>query len=124
LEIILVRVEQRSTALVHDRLRRSVGYKLVEFQIEFIISADLMTLNHRAPDSSPGAPIRRGPPEYGAAGFKRYSPLSPRGFGVAAFTRFASEGWWACLDSSQEPDRYKRLKPAVGWLKKSTIVAF
>jgi hypothetical protein len=30
------------------------------------------------------------------------------GFGVAAFTRFASEGWWACLDSNQEPDRYER----------------
>src|SRR6266851_4346588 len=36
------------------------------------------------------------------------SPPSPRGFGVAAFTRFASEGWWACLDSNQEPDRYER----------------
>src|ERR1700704_4073509 len=30
------------------------------------------------------------------------------GFGAAAFTRFASEGWWACLDSNQEPDRYER----------------
>ena len=45
------------------------------------------------------------------------------GFGVTAFTRFAfrsdgglpsssslkaSEGWWACLDSNQEPDRYER----------------
>src|SRR6266478_2212554 len=36
------------------------------------------------------------------------SPPSSRGFGVAAFTRFASEGWWACLDSNQEPDRYER----------------
>jgi hypothetical protein len=30
------------------------------------------------------------------------------GFGAAAFTRLASEGWWACLDSNQEPDRYER----------------
>ncbi len=30
------------------------------------------------------------------------------GFGAAAFSRFASEGWWACLDSNQEPDRYER----------------
>jgi hypothetical protein len=36
------------------------------------------------------------------------SPPSPRGFGVAAFTRFASEGWWARQDSNQEPDRYER----------------
>src|SRR6266571_3391952 len=34
--------------------------------------------------------------------------LRPMGFGAAAFTRFASEGWWACLDSNQEPDRYER----------------
>src|SRR5205823_1771079 len=30
------------------------------------------------------------------------------GFGVAAFTRFASEGWWAWPDSNQQPDRYER----------------
>ena len=34
--------------------------------------------------------------------------FAQEGFGVAAFTRFASEGWWACLDSNQEPDRYER----------------
>jgi hypothetical protein len=36
------------------------------------------------------------------------SPPSPRGFGVAAFTRFASEGWWARQDSNLQPDRYER----------------
>jgi hypothetical protein len=25
-----------------------------------------------------------------------------------SLARFASEGWWACLDSNQEPDRYER----------------
>jgi hypothetical protein len=25
-----------------------------------------------------------------------------------AVAREASEGWWACLDSNQEPDRYER----------------
>jgi len=27
--------------------------------------------------------------------FGEVSPPSPFGFGAAAFTRFASEGWWA-----------------------------
>ncbi len=31
------------------------------------------------------------------------------GFGAAAFTRFASEGWWARQDSNLQPDRYERL---------------
>src|SRR5215831_8393630 len=35
-------------------------------------------------------------------------PAFAFGYGVAAFARFASEGWWACLDSNQEPDRYER----------------
>jgi hypothetical protein len=30
------------------------------------------------------------------------------GFGAAAFTRFASEGWWARQDSNLQPDRYER----------------
>ena len=30
------------------------------------------------------------------------------GFGVAAFTRFASEAWWARQDSNLQPDRYER----------------
>jgi hypothetical protein len=30
------------------------------------------------------------------------------GFGAAAFTRFASEGWWARPDSNLQPDRYER----------------
>jgi hypothetical protein len=30
------------------------------------------------------------------------------GFGAAAFTRFASEGWWARQDSNLQPDRYDR----------------
>src|SRR5437879_6574824 len=35
--------------------------------------------------------------------------LRPRvGFGAAAFTRFASEGWWARQDSNLQPDRYER----------------
>jgi hypothetical protein len=34
--------------------------------------------------------------------------LRPVGFGVAAFTRFASEGWWARQDSNLQPDRYER----------------
>ena len=29
-------------------------------------------------------------------------------FGAAAFTRFASEGWWARQDSNLQPDRYER----------------
>ena len=36
------------------------------------------------------------------------APAFAEGFCVAAFTRYASEGWWACLDSNQEPDRYER----------------
>ena len=36
-------------------------------------------------------------------------PPSPEvGFGVAAFARFASEGWWARQDSNLQPDRYER----------------
>ena len=46
------------------------------------------------------------------------------GFGAAAFTRNAREGWWACLDSNQEPDRYERLKAVMASLKTPTIVAF
>ena len=34
--------------------------------------------------------------------------LRPSGFGAAAFTRFASEGWWARQDSNLQPDRYER----------------
>src|SRR5262245_22604109 len=34
--------------------------------------------------------------------------LRPSGYGVAAFTRFASEGWWAREDSNLQPDRYER----------------
>ena len=34
--------------------------------------------------------------------------LRPMGFGAAAFTRFASEGWWARQDSNLQPDRYER----------------
>src|SRR5882762_10483954 len=30
------------------------------------------------------------------------------GSGAAAFTRFASEGWWARQDSNLQPDRYER----------------
>jgi len=30
------------------------------------------------------------------------------GFGPPAFTRFASEGWWARQDSNLQPDRYER----------------
>src|SRR5882672_943135 len=30
------------------------------------------------------------------------------GFGAAAFTRSASEGWWARQDSNLQPDRYER----------------
>src|SRR6266702_7759844 len=36
------------------------------------------------------------------------SPPSPRGFGATAFTRSASEGWWARQDSNLQPDRYER----------------
>ena len=36
------------------------------------------------------------------------SPPSPDGLRRGSLPRFASEGWWACLDSNQEPDRYER----------------
>src|SRR4051794_4349353 len=43
---------------------------------------------------------------------KHHSAEAPafarEGFGVAAFTRFASEGWWARQDSNLQPDRYER----------------
>ena len=35
------------------------------------------------------------------------SPPSPGGLRRGS-SCFASEGWWACLDSNQEPDRYER----------------
>jgi hypothetical protein len=45
------------------------------------------------------------------------------GSGAAAFTRFASEGWWARQDSNLQPDRYERPAIATGWLEMPTIVA-
>ena len=38
----------------------------------------------------------------------RKPAFAPMGFGAAAFTRFASEGWWARQDSNLQPDRYER----------------
>ena len=35
-------------------------------------------------------------------------PAFAVGFGAAAFTHFASEGWWARQDSNLQPDRYER----------------
>src|SRR5256885_1590337 len=35
-------------------------------------------------------------------------PTFAAGSGAAAFTRFASEGWWARQDSNLQPDRYER----------------
>jgi hypothetical protein len=52
-------------------------------------------------------------PCYFAWGCFRYfsraeQPAFAFGSGVPAFTRFASEGWWARQDSNLQPDRYER----------------
>jgi hypothetical protein len=46
------------------------------------------------------------------------------GFAGGNLRRFASEGWWACLDSNQEPDRYERLKAVISRMKARIIVEF
>jgi len=50
--------------------------------------------------------------------------LRPLGFGAAAFTRFASEGWWARQDSNLQPDRYERWKLAVFLLEVPIFIEF
>jgi hypothetical protein len=50
------------------------------------------------------ARLRQG---YGVAAFTRFARRD-RGLACLAVAREASEGWWASLDSNQEPDRYER----------------
>ena len=42
----------------------------------------------------------------------RSRPAFAKRASAGNLARFASEGWWACLDSNQEPDRYERRTPS------------